>query len=328
MTTLPNISFASLASEPQAGTVIYFAATGEDLPASLQKLDQASGGVLSKAMQVADFKRKRKSVIEILAPHGLAAGRLLIAGVGDQKTLNAQEWMDIGGAVRGKLHAKAREADAVFLGLEPLTEEAPLAFALGFGLRSYAFKKYKSKAAPKGDETETPEENNGAVLGLNVFSQWGESLERTFQRQLAVCQSIYFARDLVNEPANVLTPPEFTSRLKALEAEGLKVEVLGESELKSLGMNALLSVGQGSSQPSSAVILRLGWNGRPEQAVWEPRLCGQGRLLRLRRHFAEARPGHGGHEGRHGRGGGGRGSHADACAQKSAGEGSGACRPG
>ena len=264
MTTLPSISFASLASEPQAGTVIYFAATGEDLPASLQKLDQASGGVLSKAMQVADFKRKRKSVIEILAPHGLAAGRVLIAGVGDQKTLNTQEWMDIGGAVRGKLHAKAREADAVFLGLEPLTEEAPLAFALGFGLRSYAFKKYKSKAAPKGDETETPEENNGAVPGLNVFSQWGESLERTFQKQLAVCQSIYFARDLVNEPANVLTPPEFTGRLKALEAEGLKVEVLDESELKSLGMNALLSVGQGSSQPSSAVILR--WDGTGGQS--------------------------------------------------------------
>ncbi len=63
----------------------------------------------------------------------------------------------------------------------------------------------------------------------------------------------------MNEPANVLTPPEFTERLRALEAEGLKVEVLDERELKSLGMNALLSVGQGSSQPSSAVILR--WDG-------------------------------------------------------------------
>ncbi len=264
MTKLPSISFASLAAEPQAGTVVYFASEGEDLPASLQKLDEASGGAISKAMQVSDFKRKRKSAIEILAPHGLAAGRVLIAGLGDQKTLNAREWMDIGGAVRGKLHAKVQEADVVFSGLEPLTGEAPLAFALGFGLRSYAFKKYKSKSPSKNDEQETPGENNAAVPGLNIYSHWGESLEQTFQSQLAVCESVYFARDLVNEPANVLTPPEFTGRLRALEAEGLKVEVLDERLLKSLGMNALLSVGQGSSQPSSAVILR--WEGAARQA--------------------------------------------------------------
>ena len=167
--------------------------------------------------------------------------------------------MEIGGAVRGKLHAKVREADAVFSGLEPLTEEAPLAFALGFGLRGYTFKKYKSKASPKNGEEDAPEENNNTSPGLNVFSQWGEGLGHGFQGRLALCEAVHFARDLVNEPANVLTPPEFTGRLRALETEGLKVEVLDERELKSLGMNALLSVGQGSSQPTSAVVLR--WDG-------------------------------------------------------------------
>ncbi len=81
--------------------------------------------------------------------------------------------MDIGGAVRGKLHAKVREADAVFCGLEPLTEEAPLAFALGFGLRSYSFKKYKSKARPRARKTRRPEENSGAAPGLNDFFAMG-----------------------------------------------------------------------------------------------------------------------------------------------------------
>ncbi|MGO8778762.1 MAG: leucyl aminopeptidase [Rhodomicrobium sp.] len=258
MTQLPSISFASLASEPKATTVVYFADEGGELPAHLKKLDAICGGAIAKAIQVSAFKRRRKNSIEILAPHGLAAGRLLIVGTGDPKTLNAREWLDIGGAVRGKL-PKAGEADIVFTGIETLTAEAPVAFALGFSLRSYAFKKYKSKAAAKEGDIEAREENEGPAPNLKIFSGWGESLDGSLEKLLAVCEGVYLARDLVNEPANVLTPPEFTSRLRSLEAEGLKVEVLGEQELKSLGMNALLAVGQGSAQPSSAVVLS--WDG-------------------------------------------------------------------
>ena len=258
MTQLPSISFASLASEPKATTVVYFADEGGELPVHLKKLDAICGGAIAKAIQVSAFKRRRKNSIEILAPHGLAAGRLLIVGTGDPKTLNAREWLDIGGAVRGKL-PKAGEADIVFTGIETLTAEAPVAFALGFSLRSYAFKKYKSKAAAKEGDIEAREENEGPAPNLKIFSEWGESLDGSLEKLLAVCEGVYLARDLVNEPANVLTPPEFTSRLRSLEAEGLKVEVLGEQELKSLGMNALLAVGQGSAQPSSAVVLS--WDG-------------------------------------------------------------------
>ncbi len=81
---------------------------------------------------------------------------------------------------------------------------------------------------------------------------------------------MYLARDLVNEPANVLTPPEFVERLRALEADGLTVEVLDERALRTLGMNAMLAVGQGSAQPSSAVVLR--WNGAAASADWDGNL--------------------------------------------------------
>ncbi len=259
MTQLPIISFTALATGPRAATAVYFAAEGEGLPAHLKKIDEVSASAISKAMQVSAFKRKRKNAIEILAPHGLSAGRVLIVGVGDPKTLTAREWMDLGGAVRGKLPPKAPDADVFFLGIEALTEEAPLAFALGFSLRSYAFKKYKSKAAAASDDGETAGETGSAASNLTVYSQWGEALSQRFQRFLGVSKGVYLARDLVNEPANILTPPEFTERLRALEAEGLKVEVLDERALKSHGMNALLAVGRGSAQPSSAVILR--WDG-------------------------------------------------------------------
>jgi leucyl aminopeptidase len=267
MTQLPNISFLPLTAAPHAATAVHFAQEGEGLSAYLKELDGAMAGSLAKAIQVSAFKGKRKSIIEILAPHGLAAGRLLIAGVGDPKTLNAREWTEIGGAVRGKMPAKAHEADIVFSGIEPLNEEAPLAFALGFSLRNYAFKKYKSKAPPRGESEAEPEsgEQPGGTQRLTIFSEWGERLSRGHQRYAAISEGVTLARDLVNEPANILTPSEFTGRLRALEAEGLKVEVLDERALKSLGMNALLAVGQGSAQPSSAVILR--WEGpAPAQA--------------------------------------------------------------
>jgi leucyl aminopeptidase len=264
MTELPRISFVPLESKPQAPTAIYFVAEQEGLPAPIKKLDALSAGAVSKAMDAAAFKRKRKSIVEILAPHGLEAARLLLVGVGDPKTLNGMEWLEIGGAVRGKLPAKALEADAFFDGVPSLSEEGPLAFAQGFGLRNYAFKKYKSKSAPKGEGEEQEPEASKASPRLTVFSRWGDRLTAGYQKEQAVLQGVYLARNLVNEPANILTPPEFVERLRALEGEGLKVEVLDERALRSLGMNAMLAVGQGSAQPSSAVVLR--WNGVPGPA--------------------------------------------------------------
>ena len=259
MTELPSISFASLDSKPSASTVIYFVAEGEGIPSHLKKLDASTGGAILKAMEIASFKRKRKSAVEILAPHGLSAGRLMLVGIGEPKTLNAREWMDIGGAVRGKLPTKTAEADVVFDGVDSLDGEAPLAFALGFGLRNYAFKKYKSKDAQRGETEESEAEHERTQPRLTIFADPAQHLARGYQKDQAILEGVYFARDLVNEPANILTPPEFVERLRALEAEGLEVEVLDERALKSLGMNAMLAVGQGSAQPTAAAILR--WNG-------------------------------------------------------------------
>ena len=259
MTELPAISFVSLDSKPNASTVVYFVAEGEGLPAHLKKLDGSTGGAISKAMEISAFKRKRKSIVEILAPHGVAAGRLLLVGVGEPKTLNAREWMEIGGVVRGKLPAKTSEADIVFDGVDSLNGDAPISFALGFSLRNYAFKKYKSKGASRSEADEPETESDRNPPRLTIFSHSGEQAGRGFQKDRALVEGVYLARDLVNEPSNILTPPEFVERLRALESEGLNVEVLDERGLKSLGMNAMLAVGQGSAQPSSAVVLR--WNG-------------------------------------------------------------------
>jgi len=80
-----------------------------------------------------------------------------------------------------------------------------------------------------------------------------------------VAEGVFFARDLVNEPANVLTTVEFAARLDTLSGLGVKVTVLEETDMAELGMNALLGVGQGSVSPSKLVVME--WQGGAEGAA-------------------------------------------------------------
>ncbi len=83
--------------------------------------------------------------------------------------------------------------------------------------------------------------------------------KKAYQALDAVADGVTLARDLVNEPPNVLYPAEFARRAKALVKLGVKVEVLGEAEMKRQGFGALLGVGQGSARESQLVVMQ--WLG-------------------------------------------------------------------
>ena len=74
-----------------------------------------------------------------------------------------------------------------------------------------------------------------------------------------LAEGVVLARNLVNEPPNVLYPEEFANRAKELEKLGVSVEILDRRAMADLGMGALLGVGQGSARESRVVIMR--WNG-------------------------------------------------------------------
>ncbi len=123
--------------------------------------------------------------------------------------------------------------------------------ALGVALRDYAFDDHKSDVTTSG----------GAV---KVMVSKPEEIAAAAEPALAVAEGVFFTRDLVNEPANVLTTTEFAKRLKDMEAIGLEVDVLEEDALAKLGMGALLSVGEGSDSPSKVVVMK--WNGGAKDA--------------------------------------------------------------
>ncbi len=133
----------------------------------------------------------------------------------------------------------------------------PEDIALGYALKSYQFVKHKSDGK---SETAT------AVLMVDAVA------DVALEEALAVADGVWFTRDLVNEPSNVLTTTEFANRLKDMERLGVKVEVLEEAELEKLGMRTLLAVGQGSVSPSKVVVMQ--WNGAGKEAPFA--LVGKG----------------------------------------------------
>ena len=119
-------------------------------------------------------------------------------------------------------------------------------FLHGLKLKSYEFKKYKTKKETR-------------LISVNIL---GSKNKPTAQNQLkfeALENGTFYARDLVSEPGNVLHPDEYAKRLNSLKKDGLKVNIYDEKKLKKLGMHALLGVGQGSIRGSYLVTME--WNG-------------------------------------------------------------------
>ncbi len=129
----------------------------------------------------------------------------------------------------------------------------------GLVLRAYSFDRHKSE----------PKEVAGKAV---VMANGAEALEAKFAPLAAVASGVHFTRDLVNEPANVLTTTEFANRLVALKKLGVKVEVLEEAALEKLGMGSLLCVGFGSESPSKVVVMQ--WQGGGDEAPFA--LVGKG----------------------------------------------------
>ena len=186
--------------------------------------------------------------LDLAFPAGLAAEALQLVNLPrDADALTARK----AGAAIG---AKLGKTDLLVLaGEHPRAAE----IALGLALRAYDFSAYKTQKPEEGEgEGDGPAQKRGRVSFMHKDP---EALGKAAANGAALAEGVFFTRDLVNEPANVLTTSDFADRLLAMQELGLSVEVLDEDALAKLGMRALLGVGQGSDSPSKVVVMR--WNG-------------------------------------------------------------------
>src|SRR3984893_14987011 len=277
MTETMNIEFVALTALPvqtrasperaggeagHARTLVIFMGKDFAFGAATRRLIGDRGqALIKKAAAAVKFKGKALTALDLVAPAGLAAERLVVVGTGGdgdsedgegqiKKNVPPQRFdhAGLGGFVMGKL-GPAANATVAFDPPRPAKDPARAAteFALGMRLRDYRFDHYKTKKNDGG-------ESKGRA-DIVLAADEPAAVRREAKGGESVAAGVLTARSLVNEPANILHPEEFAHRVMALKKLGVEVTVLDEAALRGLGMGALLGVGQGSVRGSRTVIM-------------------------------------------------------------------------
>jgi leucyl aminopeptidase len=222
----------------QKGRIAVLADPGQPPGPGFRRLDRLTKGALTRAAASEAFgKLKAGEAMDLAFPPGIAADAVQLIRL-PKKADQAQARK--AGAVVGRTHG----AGCSLVLAETHTRAADIAF--GLAMRAYDFDSHKT-----GEKT--------APGPVTLMAANPEAVAKTAAPMAAVAEGVFFTRDLVNEPANVLTTHDFAARLAAMQELGLDVEILEEDELMKLGMGALLGVGQGSESPSKVVVMQ--WHG-------------------------------------------------------------------
>ncbi|WP_137112323.1 leucyl aminopeptidase [Rhodobacter sp. SY28-1] len=225
----------------QKGRIAVLADAGQPTSPGFRRLDRLTKGALLRAFESEAFgKLKPGEAMDLAFPPGIAADAIQLIRLG-KKADQAQARK--AGAVIGRTHA----TKGSLILAESHARAADIAF--GLAMRAYDFDSHKT-----GEKT--------APGPVTLMAANPEAVAKVAAPMAAVAEGVFFTRDLVNEPANVLTTHDFAARLAAMQELGLDVEILEEDELMKLGMGALIGVGQGSESPSKVVVMQ--WHGGPK----------------------------------------------------------------
>ena len=242
MTQLTPLSFVETdlnALAERKGRVAVVVTPEGKLELSARRVNRLTKGAVQRFVASDGFAKVKPGQIMSMAwPAGMEASAVDVICLARNHSIEDARKV---GATLGKLRGNAD----ILLALDSVRRAAEIAF--GAVMRDYAFTDHKTSDKGHAD---------GAIV---VMCSRHDEIRTAVAPLLAIAEGTFMTRDLVNEPANVLTTTEFADRLSAMRDLGLEVEVLDESELEKLGMRTLLSVGQGSDSPSKVVVMQ--WNG-------------------------------------------------------------------
>lgn len=203
---------------------------------------------IAEVVAAGDVTGKRFETLVLYPPGGAPARRVLLVGIGEEARLDAPAAREVSAtALRRARELGARTVAMPVLRTGSLADSvAAQAQVEGAVTGLYRFEGYRSKTPQ--DRQPDPD-----VLLVNGA---GDAAAQGVERGKIIADGVCLARDLVNEPGNMMTPTTLAERAARLAAEtGLKLEVLERAQMRALGMGILLAVAEESEQPPQLIVL-------------------------------------------------------------------------
>src|ERR1700734_4191894 len=223
MTDAPKLGFAPFAR--LRGVLVVFCGENLKFGPATQRALAPVGDLVRRAAATERFTGKNGATLDIVAPAGLKLPRLIVVGTGKDSDLKPKDVVKLGGLAMGKVPGVAAEA-TIFAEFASgaLKADQVADLVLGARLRAYTFDRYKTK---RKDDDDRPKK-----VEVNFACGNPAAAEKAWMEAAGIPDGVVLARDLVNEPANVLYPIEFARRATALGKLGVTVEVLDVAAMK------------------------------------------------------------------------------------------------
>ncbi len=237
----------------EAGAIIVNYFQGQKRPdGDTAAVDKALNGAISQLIKQGDIKGKLNEITLLHSLGKLPATRVVVTGLGKKKELSINKVRGAAAETCRWLRQKNVSSVASVAqgtGINGISQEsAAQAVTEGALLGLYAFRRYITKK----------ENDFGEVKEFLIVCREKENplFEQAITRGRILAESANWARDMVNEPANYMTPSQMAEAARQLaKSYGLKAEVLEREQMSAAGMGALLGVAQGSQQPPKFIIL-------------------------------------------------------------------------
>ena len=226
--------------------------TDQALSGQSAVVDAAAGGVLQRAMDMGEAEAKLGKVATMIGSDSIA--RIVAVGCGDSDSFAGEAQRTVSAAI-GRVLAASKAKTATFVADSACTDADSMASFMEFLARDTAMSCYHYTATVGSPKPGPVFTKLTVALGETISTA---KAKKSLQNGLAIGQGANVTRELVNLPGNVCTPSYLAKEAKALgrKYEALSVSVLDEKKMASMGMGSLLSVGNGSDEPSKLIVIK------------------------------------------------------------------------
>lgn len=233
----------------------------KDLNGPSGDLDKALGGLISEYVLEKDKFEAKFAATYILQTYGkIAANKVMVVGLGKKEEFDLAKIRELAAKVIKKADSTLKAKTVCFTpygeGINGISAyDAAKALTHGALLGAYKFDKYLTQKTPSVETFEIVENNPAVFEEIQKGAKMGE----------IIAQAANFARDLVNEPAMVVTPEYLADVAK--EIKGIETHILEEDEAGNMGMGAFLAVSYGSVQEPKFIHMKYTPEGTPSKKI-------------------------------------------------------------